>query len=115
MRDMLTTRKFQALWKEYHAENKAINSQPPTSANYLLRMYPNSLERDALLQEQETMWDYKCVTFSLSYLETRLIVGSTGRMTSTKMNEHLSRLSIMKPRNRLSRGYSLPWRKEGGN
>jgi hypothetical protein len=55
----LTCRKFQALWKEYHAENKAINSQPPTSANYLLRMYPNSLERDALLQEQETMWDYK--------------------------------------------------------
>ena len=58
---LLTCRKFQALWKEYHAENKAINSQPPTSANYLLRMYPNSLERDALLQEQETMWDYKCV------------------------------------------------------
>jgi hypothetical protein len=58
---MLTIRKFQTLWKEYHAENKAINSQPPTSANYLLRMYPNSLERDALLQEQETMWDYKCV------------------------------------------------------
>jgi hypothetical protein len=60
---LLTCRKFQALWKEYHAENKAINSQPPTSANYLLRMYPNSLERDALLQEQETMWDYKCVTY----------------------------------------------------
>jgi hypothetical protein len=108
---LLTCRKFQALWKEYHAENKAINSQPPTSANYLLRMYPNSLERDALLQEQETMWDYKCVTFSRSYPETRLIVGSIGRMTSTKMNEHLSRLSIMKPRNRLFRGYSLLWRR----
>jgi hypothetical protein len=112
---LLTCRKFQALWKEYHAENKAINSQPPTSANYLLRMYPNSLERDALLQEQETMWDYKCVTFSLSYLETRLIVGSIGHMTSTKMNEHLSRLSIMKPRNRLFSDYWLPWRKGGGN
>jgi hypothetical protein len=112
---LLTCRKFQALWKEYHAENKAINSQPPTSANYLLRMYPNSLERDALLQEQETMWDYKCVTFSRSYPDTRLIVGSIGHMTSTKMNERLSRLSIMKPRNRLFRGYLLPWRKGGGN
>jgi hypothetical protein len=71
MRDVLTIRKFQALWKEYHAENKAINSQPPTSANYLLRMYPNSLERDALLQEQETMWDYKYVPLSYLSLETR--------------------------------------------
>lgn len=56
---MLTIRRFQTLWKEYHTENKAINSQPPTSADYLLRMYPKSLERDALLQEQETMWAYK--------------------------------------------------------
>ena len=70
---MLTIRKFQALWKEYHAENKAINSQPPTSANYLLRMYPNSLERDALLQEQETMWDYKCVTFTPFLFRSELI------------------------------------------
>jgi len=77
-------------------------------------MYPKSLERDALLQEQETMWDYKYV-ISVRGVRTRLIVGSTGLMTSTKMNEHLSRLSIMKPRNRSCRDYSLPWRKDEGN
>jgi hypothetical protein len=53
--------RFQTLWKDLHTENRAINSQPPTSANYLLRMYPKSLERDALLQEHEVMWDYKWV------------------------------------------------------
>lgn len=55
----LTSRRFQQLWKDYHAENKAVNSQPPTSANYLLRLYPKTLERDALLAENEIMWDFK--------------------------------------------------------
>jgi hypothetical protein len=58
-RDGSDSRRFQQLWKDYHAENKAVNTQPPTSANYLLRLYPKTLERDALLAENEIMWDFK--------------------------------------------------------
>lgn len=51
--------RFQQLWKEYHAENKAVNAQPPTSANYLLRLYPKTIERDALLESAEIEFQYK--------------------------------------------------------
>lgn len=52
-------RKFSALYKEYHNENKAVNSQPPTSARYLLRLYPSTIERDALLEAAEVEYQYK--------------------------------------------------------
>ncbi|OCF56324.1 hypothetical protein L486_06266 [Kwoniella mangroviensis CBS 10435] len=51
--------KFSALYKEYHLENKSVNSQPPTSAKYLLRVYPISIERDALLEAAEIEYQYK--------------------------------------------------------
>ncbi|WVW79509.1 hypothetical protein I302_101478 [Kwoniella bestiolae CBS 10118] len=51
--------KFSALYKEYHLENKSVNSQPPTSAKYLLRVYPMSIERDALLEAAEIEYQYK--------------------------------------------------------
>ncbi|OCF35691.1 hypothetical protein I317_03215 [Kwoniella heveanensis CBS 569] len=51
--------KFSALYKEYHMENKTVNSQPPTNAKYLLRVYPMSIERDALLEAAEVEYQYK--------------------------------------------------------
>ncbi|WWC63887.1 uncharacterized protein I303_106492 [Kwoniella dejecticola CBS 10117] len=51
--------KFSALYKEYHIENRAVNSQPPTSAKYLLRVYPMAIERDALLEAAEIEYQYK--------------------------------------------------------
>ncbi|WRT69210.1 uncharacterized protein IL334_006194 [Kwoniella shivajii] len=51
--------KFSSLYKEFHSENKAVNSQPPTSAKYLLRVYPISIERDALLEASEIEYQYK--------------------------------------------------------
>ncbi|KAK8844059.1 hypothetical protein IAR55_006853 [Kwoniella newhampshirensis] len=51
--------KFSGLYKEYHLENKAVNTQPPTSAKYLLRVYPASIERDALLEASEVEYQYK--------------------------------------------------------
>jgi hypothetical protein len=51
--------KFQALYKEYHNENKAVNSQPPTAPKYLLRLYPATIERDALLESAEVEYQYK--------------------------------------------------------
>lgn len=55
----LIIRRFQQLYREYHLENKAINSQPPTSAKYLLRLYPMTVERDALLESAEVEYQYK--------------------------------------------------------
>ncbi|AAW44001.1 hypothetical protein CNBF2970 [Cryptococcus deneoformans B-3501A] len=51
--------KFGAMYKEYHAENKLVNSQPPTSAKYLLHAYPVSVERDARLEAAEEEYQYK--------------------------------------------------------
>ncbi|KAK4687681.1 hypothetical protein P7C73_g2435, partial [Tremellales sp. Uapishka_1] len=51
--------KFSALYKEYHLENKAVNVQPPTSSKYLLRLYPITIERDALLESAEVDYQYK--------------------------------------------------------
>lgn len=51
--------KFSSLYKEYHNENKAVNAQPPTSAKYLLRLYPSTIERDALLEAAEVEYQYK--------------------------------------------------------
>ncbi|WVR08971.1 hypothetical protein IAU60_006030 [Kwoniella sp. DSM 27419] len=51
--------KFSALYKEFHMENRAVNAQPPTSAKYLLRVYPLSIERDALLEAAEVEYQYK--------------------------------------------------------
>ncbi|WVO15406.1 hypothetical protein L204_103064 [Cryptococcus depauperatus] len=51
--------KFSQKYKEYHMENKAVNSQPPTSAKYLLRAYPVSVERDARLEAAEEEYQYK--------------------------------------------------------
>ncbi|BEI84403.1 hypothetical protein CcaverHIS002_0410070 [Cutaneotrichosporon cavernicola] len=50
--------KFSQQYKEYHNENKAVNTQPPTSQKYLLRLYPKSIERDAFLQRSETHYEY---------------------------------------------------------
>jgi len=52
-------RKFQTLYKELNNENKAINVQPPTSSKYLLRLYPTTIERDALLEAAEVDYQYK--------------------------------------------------------
>lgn len=57
--DKRTRRKFAAQYKEYHTENKAVNSQPPTSSQYLLRLYPSTIERDALLESAEVEYQYK--------------------------------------------------------
>lgn len=57
--------KFQALYKEYHNENKAVNSQPPTAPKYLLRLYPATIERDALLESAEVEYQYKYASLSL--------------------------------------------------
>lgn len=54
-----TLRKFSQQYKEYHNENKAVNTQPPTSSQYLLRLYPKTVERDAFLQAAETHYQYK--------------------------------------------------------
>lgn len=54
-------RRFSGLYKEYHNENKAVNTQPPTSHKYLLTLYPHTIERDALLEEAEIEYQYKCV------------------------------------------------------
>jgi hypothetical protein len=51
--------KFSQLYKDYHNENKAVNSQPPTSAQYLLKIYPVGIERDALLEATEIDYQYK--------------------------------------------------------
>lgn len=51
--------KFSQLYKDYHNENSAVNHQPPTAAQYLLRMYPVSIERDALLEATEIDYQYK--------------------------------------------------------
>lgn len=56
-----SSRKFSALYKEYHNENKSVNTQPPTSAKYLLRLYPATIERDALLESAEIDYQYKYV------------------------------------------------------
>lgn len=66
-------RKFNALYKEYHSENKAVNSQPPTSSRYLLRLYPSTIERDALLEAAEVEYQYKLVCTGLKN-EAQLIV-----------------------------------------
>lgn len=47
------------MYKEYHAENKMVNGQPPTSAKYLLHAYPVSIERDARLEAAEEEYQYK--------------------------------------------------------
>lgn len=54
----LTLRKFSQQYKEFHNENKAVNTQPPTSSKYLLRLYPKTIERDAYLQAAETHYQY---------------------------------------------------------
>ncbi|TXT13715.1 hypothetical protein VHUM_01082 [Vanrija humicola] len=51
--------KFSQQYKEYHNENKAVNTQPPTSSKYLLRLYPKTIERDAFLTATETHHQYK--------------------------------------------------------
>ncbi|KAL7420994.1 hypothetical protein Q5752_003878 [Cryptotrichosporon argae] len=51
--------KFAQLYKEYHHENKTVNTQPPTSGKYLVRLYPHTIERDALLQAADVEFDYK--------------------------------------------------------
>jgi hypothetical protein len=51
--------KFSQLYKEYHNESAAVNSQPPSSAQYLLRIYPVTIERDALLEATEIDYQYK--------------------------------------------------------
>ena len=51
--------KFSALYREYHTDNKAVNKQPPQSAQYDLRLYPKSLERDALFEATEVNYQYK--------------------------------------------------------
>lgn len=52
-------RKFSQQYKEYHNENKAVNTQPPTSSKYMLRLYPKTVERDAFLQAAQTHYEYK--------------------------------------------------------
>lgn len=52
-------RKFSVLYKEFHNENKGVNVQPPTSSRYLLRLYPTTIERDALLEAAEVDYQYK--------------------------------------------------------
>jgi hypothetical protein len=49
------------MYKEFHNENKAVNVQPPTSAQYLLRLYPHTIERDALIESAEVQYQYKWV------------------------------------------------------
>ena len=56
---MLDSRKFAMLYKDYHNENKAVNAQPPTSAQYYLRLYPRTIERDALLESAEVDYQSK--------------------------------------------------------
>ncbi|ORX39331.1 hypothetical protein BD324DRAFT_619272 [Kockovaella imperatae] len=51
--------KFATLYKDYHNENRAVNSQPPTSSQYYLRLYPRTVERDALLESAEVDYQYK--------------------------------------------------------
>jgi hypothetical protein len=51
--------KFSQLYKEYHNESAAVNSQPPSSSQYLLRIYPVTIERDALLEATEIDYQYK--------------------------------------------------------
>ena len=51
--------KFSALYREYHNENRAVCKQPPQSAQYDLRLYPKSLERDALFEATEVSYQYK--------------------------------------------------------
>jgi len=36
-----------------------VNSQPPTSSRYLMRLYPATVERDALLESAEVEYQYK--------------------------------------------------------
>jgi len=47
------------LYKEFPNENKGVNVQPPTSSRYLLRLYPTTIERDALLEAAEVDYQYK--------------------------------------------------------
>ena len=54
-------RKFSALYKEYHNEIKGVNVLPPTASEYLLRLYPTTIERDALLEAAEVNYQYKYV------------------------------------------------------
>lgn len=67
------------MYKEYHAENKMVNSQPPTSAKYLLHAYPVSIERDARLEAAEEEYQYKWVLRLCQELELTLIRVSQAR------------------------------------
>lgn len=58
-------RKFNSLWKELNNENRDVNTQPPTSAQYLLRLYPHTIERDALLEAAEIEYQYKSASQSV--------------------------------------------------
>lgn len=51
--------KFLSLYKEFNNENKAVNTQPPTSSKYLLELYPYTVERDALLESADIEFAYK--------------------------------------------------------
>lgn len=61
MLTLMDHRKFSTMYKEFHNENKAVNVQPPTSAQYLLRLYPHTIERDALIESAEVQYQYKWV------------------------------------------------------
>lgn len=54
-------RKFNQLWKDLNTENRSVNAQPPRSQQYLLRLYPHTIERDALLEASEIEFQYKSV------------------------------------------------------
>ncbi|WVQ81395.1 hypothetical protein IAT38_003519 [Cryptococcus sp. DSM 104549] len=51
--------KYQTQVKELAAECKSVNTQPPTSARYLLHAYPITVERDARLEAAEEEYNYK--------------------------------------------------------
>ncbi|TYJ57664.1 hypothetical protein B9479_001517 [Cryptococcus floricola] len=63
--------KFGQMYKEFHAENKMVNSQPPTSAKFLLHAYPVSVERDARLEAAEEEFQYKASQARKMYEQER--------------------------------------------
>lgn len=59
--------RFSQLYRDYHNENKTVNVQPPTSTQYLLRLYPKTLERDALLEAMEVEYQSKVDQGRMAY------------------------------------------------
>jgi hypothetical protein len=100
--------KFSALYRDYHKENEQVNSQPPTSVQYELKMYPKSLERDALFEATEVNYQYKMAQAAKAFDAERELIEAQYHEAKDQVRQRL--LASIEERRR-----KLREEKEGGD